>query len=675
MEERRQNFEDLKSGKKKDTGKKGANSKLAKALNKKKPAAKPKPEPLDKMFEMPEAQLLEIIEESYENLNSTQNAPSFTPEAKKHALRDQKMARQLSSISTEQIEAISPKLRSSLAHWFSTYTNMRYTSFMMSGTKSVDVKRDHEIVWKLLDMPEDKLESFSVSDRRTNTLVSLDAANHLEDKPRLLQCFNELTTTPVDEAMLPQIESLGFKSGLSVDEVIMLFPIAAFLGKWDWVRRLGDDLTKIDGALDNFRATSKRMITIPDMLTLYRFATVYNPDNEMDAPEVLPVDTEVKTTYGVGKVVEYRSEDDMYKIELTQWYLSEGAPVFVFSQRSQFTVAPPSKLMSDWTEENPHPYTQVAVDEDALNWTEYHIRSARLVLDFDKCASADPAYLRNLRIKTEATEVPARMFSPGERKILIRGAVAQMRSFAPRESQVVGPCTDSDTFVFAGEDVLSNVHEVVVQHEEYYFTRGEEDVHGKSTWDGYMRLKQMPSSTKNFTFNFYFKISMVVHRVLSDEEKAISDRVLAEEALAEKEKLAAAAAEAEAAEAAAAAEAANKNVDDIDGETVAAEEPEVKAEEVEASEEVAAAEPVAEEAVEASEEVAAAEEPVVEAEAPVEEAAPEAEAEEVVAEAVEEPVEAEADESQDAEEEVVANAAEIVSAEAEAPESDIPADE
>eukprot|EP00461_Guttulinopsis_vulgaris_P001585 UN01585 len=45
-----------------------------------------------------------------------------------------------------------------------------------------------------------------------------------------------------------------------------------------------------------------------------------------------------KTPYGVGNIIAYRSEDEVYKIQLTNWVLTNDQSVFIFSQLSQFTI-------------------------------------------------------------------------------------------------------------------------------------------------------------------------------------------------------------------------------------------------------------------------------------------------------------------------------------------------
>lgn len=54
--------------------------------------------------------------------------------------------------------------------------------------------------------------------------------------------------------------------------------------------------------------------------------------------DVLAVGTKVSTPYGKGAVESYREENQIYKVQLTNWELSEGQKVYIFCQKTTLTV-------------------------------------------------------------------------------------------------------------------------------------------------------------------------------------------------------------------------------------------------------------------------------------------------------------------------------------------------
>lgn len=78
----------------------------------------------------------------------------------------------------------------------------------------------------------------------------------------------------------------------------------------------------------------------------------------------IAVGTKVQTPYGVGKVNSFREEGQLYQIELTEWVLSEGQKVFVYSQASQFKVVAEEEKKTEATVVADAPAAAVVVADE-----------------------------------------------------------------------------------------------------------------------------------------------------------------------------------------------------------------------------------------------------------------------------------------------------------------------
>lgn len=166
----------------------------------------------------------------------------------------------------------SPQLRSSCAKWLSAYNSVKYGDGLTSELPKTYMDDLRKILaWS--DLTPDEEKSLSLADQISHASLRMDVAGQLEDKDALKKSFDTLSSF----------------DNLTSDEYVVLFPSAAFLGKWTKVKEYAKQFESNPEALFSFHHAALTTPAVPDMKVLNDMQQAGMPymQNDVDESELI----------------------------------------------------------------------------------------------------------------------------------------------------------------------------------------------------------------------------------------------------------------------------------------------------------------------------------------------------------------------------------------------------
>ncbi len=410
------------------TGKSSSSGSSSKTSSSSSATSAPAPEvsPEYDLFTLPIQDALALIDTSLENLRSSRSTPV-----------EASIEAQISALKSDTTESMDGRLRVKLATWLDTFTTRSFASAVAEGARPPALVKAQAAVWSLLDLTPAQVKQLDPDRARALLVERMTVAYQLQLVPELTAAYDVLYSPERREE-------------LSLVDMIVLFPHAGLLGRWDDVRELGALLTP---TLDDFFDTAMAMPTLPDMRLLYRLATHY--DTRLEQP-----------------------------------------------------FDPAVGLTPEKDEENLRPHPLMAgkgLSADELSFDEWDIRV--LIMDINAAKSHIPDEATRAELGVDVKR-PPRKFAPGKLRIHRRGGVMMMPALLPTKAMVVGPWAGENRMVFNSYITLSPTR---MQHESYELKRlTPENAAGYSQWGGSYRLFEVEDGVVGNVF--WFDIGMKLHR-------------------------------------------------------------------------------------------------------------------------------------------------------------------
>jgi hypothetical protein len=528
-------------------------------------------------FQLPQADIIAILQESQSTL--IRDVQTFGPlaitggrnatqPARRTALRNQSIYNQISNINVETLSKLEPRTRLEIGLWLAYFTRVKYADVTSRGFKRGELIRDNELVLRYLTFQPEDLTDFQRANMADLHRTIMDVAQVIDDIDNLAKAYdwiynnsplakfiadggdkstekgdtdainqpNAKNSTDVakrDEELeaktlylsVPVEQRVNFKTNLDLYSIVALLPVSCVLGRWEDFRKLASDYLVYsppgpNSGLVELQRSFSQLPHEPNVYALHQMATEFTPTIEELGPNgisipfiEIPAITAEMTQEQKDEIQKQMDDDTNARFE-----------AFVTQMKQSLSTTPEVPTPMAATTQN-YPL-------NTLSFKEYHIRSALIEFNPGKSYHMLRTNLSNYK---SATREP-KLYGPGDKKVIIRGGVACIQDINTQSAVFhFGPYDGSQRYVFVSETLRAVARTTVNQTQVFMLEQGPEDVYGKSTWTGYFRITQTPTGQTEYkpTFSFFFDTKLECQRVLTQEEKAKCDELLANEALEE----------------------------------------------------------------------------------------------------------------------------------------------